>query len=102
MMSREILACKGMKENRPESGSKRKSYEEHEDARLAGTQLTERCRNENRTARNEGKKQVSKSPISRADLKRTESQFLSSSRGIKKCSTINDRIRKTSHASTSN
>ena len=102
MISRELVVSKGAKENRPGSGSKRKSYEEHEEGRLAGSQLTERCRNENKTARNESKKHVSKSPISRVDLKRTESQFLSSSRGIKKCSTINDRIRKTSHASTSN
>ena len=102
MMAREILNFKGAKENRPESGSKRKSYEEHEEIRVTNSQLTERCRNDGRTARNESKKHVSKSPISRADLKRTESQFLSSSRGIKKCSTINDRIRKTTHASSSN
>jgi hypothetical protein len=104
MLTREIVLNRGSKENRPESGSKRKSYEDHQDEiRVVSSQLTERCRNDGRTLnKHSEKKHVSKSPISRADLKRTESQFLSSSRGIKKCSTINDRIRKQSHASSSN
>lgn len=101
MLSRENSNFKGgYKENRPESGHKKRSYEDHGDEiRVVSSQLTERCRN---SSKNETKKGNSKSPISRIDLKRAESQFLSSARGIKKCSTLNDRVRKQTHASSSN
>lgn len=101
ILSREVLSYKGnYKENRPDSGHKRKSYEDHnEEIRVISSQLTERCRN---SSKNDLKKGNSKSPISRVDLKRAESQFLSSARGIKKCSTMNDRVRKQTHASSSN
>ncbi|OMJ75220.1 hypothetical protein SteCoe_25698 [Stentor coeruleus] len=88
----------GYKENKQDTHGKKIHYEEVQDENRAPPQLTERCRN---MSKGELKKSGSKSPISgRVDLKRTESQFLSSTRGVKKSSGIPDKPRKHSHAGT--
>lgn len=75
-----------MKENRPVlSAKKRNSEENFEEIRVVSSQLTDRCRN---LSKSDLTKKPLKSPISsRSDLKRTESQFLSSSRGTKRPAT---------------
>ena len=75
-----------LKENRPVSSSKKRNSEDNmEEIRVISSQLTERCRNLSKSDLT--KKNTSKSPINaRSELKRTESQFLSSTRGIKKSS----------------
>ena len=80
-----------LKENRPESVLKKRNNEE-EDIRVVSSQLTDRCRN---GSKQDLKKGMSKSPISsRVELKRTESQFMSSTRLAKKKNETTEKTRK--------
>ena len=83
-----------LKENRPVSSYKKRNSEDNmEEIRVISSQLTERCRNLSKS--DLSKKTTSKSPISaRSELKRTESQFLSSTRGIKKTTTGAEKSKK--------
>jgi hypothetical protein len=102
ILSRELnLERGGVKENRPETIVKKKSIVDHEEDAKSGTsQLTERCRN---VSKGEIKKASSKSPLAnRAELKRTESQFLSSTRGTRRPSSGTEKSKKQGHVISSN
>ena len=94
VLNRELASEKYvMKENRPETATKKRNTEDTSDEiRVVTSQLTDRCRN---LSKSDLKKTSSKSPItSRVELKRTESQFLSSTRGAKKSSNTLEKSRK--------
>jgi valyl-tRNA synthetase len=92
MANRELVNEKYVqKENKPEIYTKKK-HSEDDEIRVISTQLTDRCRN---LSKSDIKKHPSKSPLpSRIELKRTESQFLSSSRGVKKAAGSLERSKK--------
>ena len=100
ILSREIVAEKiGHKENRPDSYTKKKNFEDVDDIKVVNNLLTDRCRN---LSKSDLKKCSSKSPIpNRVELKRTESQFLSTSRVGKKASIL-ERSRKSHLGASSN